>query len=305
MKTAQYPVGTLILTLLACASLRAQAPATPPASSDNMAQQYPTAPQGPVPLSEEPHHRLLLQNDFARVYNVTVAGLDSTLLHNHDLPYLYVVLGPADIINAITGKPEAHQVLQDGETHFSPGHFAHIVRTDSGVPFRNVTIELVHPQGALKNLCKEVLPSGPQACPETAAQEKAEATAKPATAETKRAKGSKNAADKSKSSAPVEPGTPNNEVPYFETDEVRVDLRKVSSGSDYVDAAPKSDALLVALSDANLDANLAGEHLLFLHGGDAIWLPAGKHRRIVDFLGTHSGFLLITFKDSVTAPATQ
>jgi hypothetical protein len=34
-------------------------------------------------------------------------------------------------------------------------------------------------------------------------------------------------------------------------------------------------------------------------------MPAGQHRRIVDFLGTHSGFLMITFKDSAAAPVTQ
>src|SRR6266851_4496748 len=86
-------------------------------------------------------------------------------LPQHDLPYLYITLGAADIINAIVGKPELHQILQDGETHYSPGHFAHVARTDSGVPFHNITIELIHPQGIAKNLCKDVLPGQPVECP--------------------------------------------------------------------------------------------------------------------------------------------
>jgi hypothetical protein len=261
---------------LLCASLQAQAPVY------SLPQQDPTATPGPVPISEEPHHRLLLQNDFTRVYIVMVPPLDATLLHQHDLPYLYVTLGAADIINAIVGKPELHQILQDGETHYSPGHFAHIARTDSGMPFQNVTIELVHPQGTPKNLCKDVLSGAPADCPE-----------KPAT----------NNNSKAKKSQPDRAG--DDEVPYFETDEIRVDLHKVSSGNDYVDATPKTDALLVALADANLDANLGGEHSSFLHGGDVLWLPAGKHRRIVDFLGTRSVFLLVSFKDSAPAPAAQ
>src|SRR5258708_6860026 len=146
---------TLICAFLLSSAVYAQAP------SSNLTLQNPTAPPGPVPISEEPHHRLVLQNDFIRVYNVMVPPLDATLLHQHDHPYLYVTLGPADIINAIVGKPELHQILQDGETHYSPGHFAHIARTDSGVQFQNVTIELVHPQGTPKNLCKEVLPGTP------------------------------------------------------------------------------------------------------------------------------------------------
>ena len=270
-----------------CATARAQAPDTnqpPQAPSSNLASQYPTGPQGPVPITEEPHHRLVLQNDFAHVYNVTVPPLDTTLLHQHDLPYLYVVLGPADIINNITGKGELHQVLADGDTHFSPGHFAHIVRTDSGMPFHNITVELVHPQANPKNLCKDVLPGAPLNCPEPAPPVPA---------------------NKGKRIAPQVSPRERDDTQYFETDEIRVDLHKVSSGEDYVDAAPKANALLIGLTNANLDVNLAGEHIQFLHGGDVVWLPAGQHRRIVDFLGTHSGFLLVSFKDGTEHPTAQ
>ena len=274
------PALTILCALLLSAAVYAQAPPTP------LPQQNLTAPPGPVPIGEEPHHRLVLQNDFTHVYNVMVPPLDATLLHQHDFPYLYVVLGPADIINAIVGKPELHQTLQDGETHFTPGHFAHIARTDSGMPFHNITIELLHPQGAAKNLCKEVLAGQPVACPQ---QQPAADTAKG------KAKGKK--------AAPPEPA--NDDVPYFETDEIRVELFKASSGRDYVDSAPKTHALLVALTDANLDVNIGGEHLSFLHGGDVLWLPAGQHRRVVDFLGTRSSFFLIFFKDGAAAPVTQ
>ncbi len=280
MKPAILVLCATMLCGLVCALLRAQAPPPP----YGLSLQDPTAPLGPVPISEEPHHRLVLQNDFTHVYIVMVPPLDTTLLHQHDLPYLYVTLGPADIINAIVGKPELHQILQDGETHYSPGHFAHIARTDSGVQFQNVTIELVHPQGTPKNLCKEVLPGAPLNCPEAPA------------AAVENGKGKK---------GQPEPKATAEDVPCFETDEIRADLHKVSSGNDYVDATPKTDALLVALTDTNLDANLGGEHTSFLHGGDVLWLPAGKHRRIVDFLGTRSSFLLISFKDSAPAPATQ
>jgi hypothetical protein len=288
------PALVLVYIFLCCSGMHAQTtgstpqqtatPNSPQASPSYLPVQNPTAPQGPVAISDEPHHRLVLQNDFVRVYNVMVPALDFTLVHKHDLPYLYVVLGMADIINAITGKPELHQVLQDGETHYSPGHFTHLVRTDSGVPFHNVTVELVHPQGTPKNLCKEVLAGAPLDCAE-----------KKVAVETK----SRAARDQ------MERESTPNDIPYFETDEILVDLHKASGGNDYIDAAPKFDALLVALTNANLDANLAGEHIQFLHGGDVMWLPAGQRRRVVDFLGTHSSFLLITFKDSAPVPAAQ
>jgi hypothetical protein len=282
MKPALSLLCAMMLCGLLCSSLQAQAPASTSqqAPAPYIPPQNPTPPPGPVPISEEPRHRLVLQNDFVRVYNVMVPGLDATLLHRHDLPYLYVTLGAADIINAIVDKPELHLVLQDGETHYSAGHFAHIVRTDSGMPFQNVTIELERPQGTVKNLCKEVIPGQPTECPQQ--QSASGATGKRAT-----------------SDAAADP------VPYFESEEVRVDLYKVASAKDYVDATPKTDALLVALSNANLDANLGGEHVSFLHGGDVLWMPAGQRRRIVDFLGTNSSFLLISFKDSVSPLKTQ
>ena len=241
-----------------------------------LADQSPDALTGPVPLAEEPHHRLMLQNDFVRVYNVMVPPLDATQLHQHDLPYLYLVLGPADLINAVQGKPEAHLVYQDGDTRYSPGHFAHVVRTDSGLPFRNVTIELLHPQQAAQNLCKEVLPGAPEQCSRESAATK---------------KLSREAGD--------------DVVPYFETDEVRVDGVQVSWGKDYLNDSPQHDALLIGTTGANLDANLDGQHIQFLHGGDILWMPAGVRRRIVDFLGTNSRFLLISFKDSGPRTAPQ
>jgi hypothetical protein len=334
MKPAQPLSCAVLLCGLLCSSLRAQTPAPTPAqpSAQSPAQapvrsllstQNATAPQGPVSLTDEPHHRLVLQNEFTRVYNVMVPALDATFLHQHDLPYLYVILGPADIINAVVGKPELHQVMQDGETHYSPGHFVHLVRTESGVPFRNVTIELTHPQGTPKNLCKEVLPGGPLDCPERKPNEDSKAgdgasrgesqTAGETmpSARSKSARAHAGAADDSRKTKKDQPQTaigprPTHEqAPYFETDEIRVDLHKVYGGADYVDAKPDTSALLVALSDANLDVNLAGEHMQFLHGGDVLWMPAGEHRRVIDFLGTNSGFLLIAFKDSVRPDSTQ
>jgi len=276
----------LLCALLFCAALRAQTPTpnsgVPPAphagAQDSTSQirgaaQQPVlqqvAQQQAVPVQDEPHHRLVLKNDFVRVFNVIVQPLDATLLHQHDLPYLYVSMGPADIVNAVQGKAEVHMVLQDGETHYTPGGFAHITRTDSGLLFHNITIELVKPQGVTRNICKDVIPGPLGNCPQQAAGQKSSSAS--------------NADD---------------QIPYFETDELTVDLVKVGGGRDYVDAKAQFNSLLIALTDVNLDANLGGEHISFLHGGDILWMPAGLHRRVVDFLGTKSNFLLVSFKDS-------
>jgi hypothetical protein len=224
-----------------------------------------------VPLDQEPHYRLLLQNDFIRVYTVMVAPQDATLTHRHDLPYLAVSLGPANLANLVVGKPAARMILQDGQVIYTEGGFAHQVRTDSGLPFHDITVELVKPQGTARNLCEQIVPGPLGRCPqrtETAASKKRSAEA----------------AD--------------DDIPYFETDGARVDAINVAMGKDYVEESPKQNGLLIALSNANLDANLGGQHISFLHDGDVLWMPVGLHRRVVDFLGTRSNFLLVSFKDS-------
>jgi hypothetical protein len=241
-----------------------------PGAQDTLSKQALAVQQQVVPLAEEPHHQIVLQNDFVHVYSVSVVPLDATLIHRHDLPYLAVSLGPSDIENFVVGKPEARLVLQDGQVIYSPGGFAHAVRTSAGIAFRNVTVELVKPQGTARNICKPIVAGSLGACPESA--------------ETAGKKTAPQAAD--------------DDIPYFETDEVRVDVIKVAGGRDYVEDRPKLDSLLVALTNSNLDAELGGQHTSFLHDGAILWMPAGTQRRVVDFLGTHSSFLLVSFKDS-------
>lgn len=278
LATAQQPETGQQATAGSPQSAPAATQQTTPNPQNPASSPYPNpiAPPGAVPLSVEPHHRLILQNDFTHVYSVMVPPQDATMLHEHDLPYLYVTLGATELVNAVAGQPEAKLNLQDGETHFTPAPLVHLVRTDSGLSFHNITIALVHAQGTAKNLCKDVIRGQPGDCPrESAAGKKAA------------------------------PEAGDDIIPYFETEEVHVDLVKVSAGKDYADEAPKMHSLLVALSDANLDANLGGEHIQFMHGGDILWMPAGVHRKVVDFLGTHSAFLLISFKDSAARPTTQ
>lgn len=255
----------------------AQSPVNPAdlAKDIQINTQNPIPPQNAVPVNDEPHHAHVLQNDFVRVYNVTVPPLDATQLHQHDLPYIYLMLGPADVVNAVQGKPEVRLTLEDGATRYMAGGFAHIVRTDAGIPFHNITIELERPQGTPRNLPEKSEDRPLGSCPQSV----------------------------------VDPKPGNEQIPAqqlvscFETDEVRLDMVKVEGGKDYADPAPRNATLLVAMSGANLDVFLGGQHAEFLHAGDVLLLPAGTARRVVDFLGIKSSFLLLSFKDTGAAAA--
>jgi hypothetical protein len=105
-----------------------------------------------VPISQEHHHHLILENRYTRVYEVEVPAHEATLMHEHDHDYAYVVLGDADVTNTVAGKAPVKMHLADGTVNFSRGPFAHIAADDGDTPFRNITIVLLRPQGEVKSL---------------------------------------------------------------------------------------------------------------------------------------------------------
>lgn len=108
------------------------------------------APAPEVEITAEPHHHLKISNDQIRAYYVEVAPREETLTHWHRHDYFAISLGPAEISNAVKGKPVTDVKFVEGETRFTPGTFAHTVRDISEQPFRNVTVELMQDE-ALRN----------------------------------------------------------------------------------------------------------------------------------------------------------
>lgn len=109
---------------------------------------------GEVEITAEPHHHLALENQYVRVFKVQVDPNAATLMHRHRHDYVFVTLGASEVENDVAGKPPAKIKLQDGETRFTPGNFAHIAKNLAPTPFRNVTIELLKDDEARKSLPK-------------------------------------------------------------------------------------------------------------------------------------------------------
>ena len=231
--------------------------------------QVPTA----VPIPKEPHHHLVLENDYVRVFRVSVPAHEATLLHQHDVPYIYVALGPAEVINAIQGKPEAHLVMSDGQVGYSRGGFAHIARTDSGLVFNNVTIELLHPQAEPRNLCEKVVDGPFKEC----------------------------SSDFSKlpSNSPlIALAQAMRQKRLFETDEILVTSFSVALRQNYSESGSQPARLLLVEDNSELRVEVPGDPARTLQGGEVLWLEAGKEWTIVT-PGEHNvtRFLLIRFKD--------
>ena len=103
--------------------------------------QTPTSPS--VAITEEPHHHLAVENEYVRVFKVEVGPHTETLLHRHEHDYVFVTLGPAQIVNAVEGKAPVELKLANGDTRFLRGPLTHVARNLAETPFRNVTIEFL------------------------------------------------------------------------------------------------------------------------------------------------------------------
>jgi quercetin dioxygenase-like cupin family protein len=241
--------------------------------------------QAPVPLAHgdvpgEPHHHLKIENEYVRAYYVEVPPHEDTLLHQHDHDYLFVTLGATEVINAVLGKPEVKLALKDGEVRFTRGGFAHVARNLGDKPFRNVTIELLKPQGEPYNLCEKVIPGPLNDCPPSHAD--------------------MHTIDWSYKEVPGKFGMRG----LFQTE--RTYLTSISVVSEIGPAAdyfPQPPRLLVALEGSKLKLEFPDKSATILRAGDLFWLPAGfesmKMTNLLERGASHS--LVFIFWDNKLA----
>jgi hypothetical protein len=120
--------------------------------------------QDVIPLSSEPHHHLALHNSYANVYKVEVAPHDSVRLHRHDYDAISIMLGDAEVTVHVPDKPDVHQSLTSAQVRIQRQGYIHSTEIDGDKMYRNVTVELLHPQHNPRNLCAMVVPGLPLNC---------------------------------------------------------------------------------------------------------------------------------------------
>lgn len=218
----------------------------------------------PVPVAREPHHHFVFENSYARAFRVNIPENGKTLLHQHDFPYVYVSLGPADIINAVVGKPEVHLKLLDGQAGYAKAPLVHVARA-AGIPFNNVTIELLQPQGEPENLCAQALPgasAGP--CDKTEASSKSR-------------------------SFSIEP--------LMKTDATQVDLIRFEGEKSVVALEP--DSLLVGLDDPGIEIRFGNDPPRTLRTGEVLWVGSDANAQVANPQKKAGRYLQLTFKHAV------
>jgi hypothetical protein len=149
--------------------------------------------------------------------------------------------------------------MSDGQLGYSPGHFAHIARTDAGSTFDNVTVELLHPQGDVRNLCGKIVDGDLGPCSKTDT-------------------GSRGYMDE----------------PLFETQEFRVNVVTLQSTAKFVHRVP-SGCLYVSLDSSELQED-PGKPAIKLQPGDRFWVPAATILKLRNTGPNKARYLLLTVK---------
>lgn len=113
-----------------------------------------------VPIEQEPAHRLVLQNEYVRVFEVWLPAGAATLWHEHLHDGASVRLTDATVEDeAQEGNAETFR-LRRGEVAYgaTPTAFTHRVRNVGDTTFHNIYIELVTPQDAGTELAVAEVP---------------------------------------------------------------------------------------------------------------------------------------------------
>jgi len=105
------------------------------------------SPQSPVEISGEAHHHPKVENEFVRIWDVTVPAGDATLWHVHRNDNVVVTFADANLrLESATAAPAEAQ-WKFGEVRFAKATYTHRAINVGTTPFHNLTIELLKSPG--------------------------------------------------------------------------------------------------------------------------------------------------------------
>jgi hypothetical protein len=214
--------------------------------------------QSVIPLKSEPHHQLVLHNDFVNVYAVQVEPKDSVLLHKHEFDAIGIMLSDAEITVRVPGKPDSHQRVVSGQLRLQQAGYIHSTIIDGDTAYRNVTVELLLPQLERRNICSGVIATQPLNC------------------------------------RSVQPdSSAYSEQLQFETNQTKISLIRLKPQHSVTLNASAQSRLIVALDDIAV-ASGANSPPKTLRSGDILWRDSNSSGEVFENAGSKEA-RLITF----------
>ncbi len=127
----------------------------------NMAQ------QPSVPVDQEPHHHVVLKNDYVEVMHVTIPPGASTLFHTHSHDRVAVHLSDSTIALQQPGKAEDRpSPVKPGEITapaLEGGPYTHKVHNVGSSPFEVLDVEILQKSNATSSPIAEMAAENPSA----------------------------------------------------------------------------------------------------------------------------------------------
>lgn len=215
-----------------------------------------TAPA--IPMREESHHHLIFQNSYVNVFFVEIPPHESTLRHHHDLPYVSIQPGGADAAPATTGSPRIG---------YAAGNVTHAVTNSRDIVQRNIAVELVRPQGTVRDRCAAIVADQtPQVCEDDS----------------------------------LNASHPTRRTPLLESDEIVVESWELAPGTSTPPLTNRLDMLIGGLTGVQVAGTSGLDSANALRGG-ILWVPAGSNPVFKTATDRGGRFIAITFKDSGAA----
>ena len=120
-----------------------------------------TNPANPeaVELSSEAHHHPKFENEFVRVWDVTVEPQDATLWHIHHYDDVVISFGEAKLRVETVGTASTESQWKFGDVRFNKAAYTHRAVNVGTTPFHNFTIELLKPGNAVPASSKQSEPA--------------------------------------------------------------------------------------------------------------------------------------------------
>jgi quercetin dioxygenase-like cupin family protein len=113
-----------------------------------------------VDIADEPHHHLVIANEYVRAFAVEIPPRTRTLCHHHPHDYLLYIANGAEIVSAARDEEPKRLSYVDGECELSKAGLVHVVDNLGDAAFRNVVVEPLPAAARLKRGAKPTITDG-------------------------------------------------------------------------------------------------------------------------------------------------
>jgi quercetin dioxygenase-like cupin family protein len=100
----------------------------------------------PVPVEQEPHHRVVFENQYVRVLDVVLPAGETTLFHRHSIDNVPIILTGADNRTQFAGKDWTPTPAKAGSVGFIPGEakpYVHRINNQGQTTYHVIDVEIL------------------------------------------------------------------------------------------------------------------------------------------------------------------